>query len=139
MVPYVSVKEVQDAFEIVDGLAHFRPRGRTSLVDGVDLVSRAIAHCRDQRIEQLLINVTGLLDVPIPTLVDRFLMVEDWANASQRLVTVVMVASPEYIHPHKFGVKVAAHFGLVVDAFTTEAEARAWLRERRNDSCSRGG
>ena len=103
-------------------------------MDGVDLVSRAIAHCRDRRIDQLLINVMGLGDVPIPTLVDRFLMVEDWANASQRLVTVVMVASPEYIHPHKFGVKVAAHFGLVVDAFTTEEEAREWLRERRRDS-----
>jgi hypothetical protein len=118
---------MQHAFEIVDGLAHYRPRGRVSLVEGVDLVSAAIAQCREQRIDKLLIDVTGLQDLPIPTLVDRFLMVEDWANASQRLVTVVMVASPEYIHPHKFGVKVAAHFGLVVEAFATEEEGRAWL------------
>jgi hypothetical protein len=119
---------MHDTFEIVDGFAHYRPRGSFSLVAAVDLVSAAIARCRDQRIDKLLINVTDLEDVPIPTLVDRFLMVEDWANASQRLVTVVMVASPEYIHPHKFGVKVAAHFGLVVEAFTTEDEGRAWLR-----------
>src|SRR5664279_2594425 len=119
---------MHDAFEIVDGLAHYRPRGSFSLVAAVDLVSTAIARCRDQRTDKLLINVTGLEGVPIPTLVDRFLMVEDWANASQRLVTVVMVASPEYLHPHKFGVKVAAHFGLVVEAFTNEDEARAWLR-----------
>jgi hypothetical protein len=115
--------------EVRNGLCTYRPRGRYSLVDAVDLVSRAISHCRAHGITKLLVDVTGLEDVPIPTLVDRFLMVEDWAEESKGTVVVVLVASPEYIHPRKFGIKVAAHFGLICDVHTSEEAASKWLLE----------
>jgi hypothetical protein len=107
--------------EVRNGLCTYRPRGSHSLVDAVDLVSRAIT--------KLLVDVTGLENIPIPTLVDRFLMVEDWAQESKGTVVVVLVASPEYIHPRKFGVKVAAHFGLICDVYTSEEAASKWLLE----------
>ena len=88
-----------------------------------------LSWCRDQGVTRLLVNVTGLEDVPIPTLVDRFLMVEDWAQESKGTVVVVLVASPEYIHPRKFGVKVAASFGLICDVYTSEEAASNWLLE----------
>jgi hypothetical protein len=116
--------------DVIDGLARFRPSGGYSLVDAVDLISRAISQSRDQDVDRLLINVTAMTGVSIPSLLDRFLMAEDWALASQRRVTVAMVAHAEYIHPKKFGVKVASHFGLIVDVFTTEREAVQWLREQ---------
>jgi hypothetical protein len=119
-----------DNFEIVDGLARFRPRGRYSLVDAVDLISRAIADCRDRGVDRLLIDVMGLGEVPIPSLVDRFLMAEDWAQASQRRVVAVLVAPARYIHPRKFGVTVAAHFGLTIDVFPSEPEAVTWLLDQ---------
>jgi len=115
--------------EVRNGLCKYRPRGTYSLVGAVELISRAIAHCRESGVTRLLIDVTGLEDVPVPTLVDRFLMVEDWAQEAKGRVIVVLVASPEYIHPRKFGVKVAAHFGLICDVYTSEEAASKWLLE----------
>ena len=93
----------------------------------VHLITEAIACCRDRRTNRLLIVTTGLAGVSIPTLVDRFLMVEEWARESNGVVVVALVASPEYIHPQKFGVRVAADFGLVSDVFTSESDALTWL------------
>jgi len=115
------------SLEFHDGLCTFRPQGQYSLVDAADLVSRAIAHCRRHGVDKLLVDATGLVGLPIPTLVDRFLMVEDWAEEAKGTVVVAMVVHPEYIHPRKFGVKVAAHFGLICDVYASEASATKWL------------
>jgi hypothetical protein len=115
--------------EVVDGVACYRPRGSYSIVEAVALVSSAIAYCRDRGVTRLLIDGTGIIGAAIPTLVDRFLMVEEWAHQSDGIVVVALVASPEYIHPEKFGVKVALDFGLVCDVYTLEDAAWKWLRE----------
>jgi len=115
--------------EFHDGRCTFRPRGRYSLVDAVDLVSNAIAQCRERGVTMLLVDATGLVDLPIPTLVDRFLMVEDWAQEAEGTVIAAMVLPAEYRHPGKFGVKVALRFGLICDVYTSEQEASAWLLE----------
>jgi hypothetical protein len=121
-----------DTLEIDNGVAIFRPRGKSSLVEAVDLVSRAIAHCRERQAYRLLVNTTGLVGVPVPTLVDRFLMVEDWAQEAMGTVVVALVVSPEYIHPRKFGVKVALQFGLVCDVYASEDDASTWLLDATN-------
>ena len=77
----------------------------------------------------LLVDATGFVDLPVPTLVDRFLMVEDWAHVAKTTVIVALVAPVEYMHPRKFGVKVALDFGLICDVFSSEVEASAWLSE----------
>ena len=124
--------QITGPFEIANGVCKYRPRGKHSLVEAVDLVTRAISYCRSQHLERLLVDVTGLVEIPIPTLVDRFLMVEDWAQEAQGTVIVAMVAPSEYIHPRKFGVKVAAHFGLICDVYTSEEAASKWLLESGN-------
>ena len=116
-----------DHMEVGEGICQFRPCGECSLVDAVDLITSAIAYCRDQSIDKLLVDVTGLVGVAIPSLVDRFLMVEEWAREGKGVVVVAMVARAEYIHPKKFGVKVAADFGLVLDVYTSETDAFRWL------------
>ena len=113
--------------DVSDGIGRCRPQGTYSLVEAVELVSQAIAHCRSSGIDRLLIDATGLTDLPIPTLVERFLMVEDWAHEANGQVIVVMVVSAEYIHPQKFGVKVAERFGLVCDVHTNTADALDWF------------
>jgi hypothetical protein len=115
--------------QISNGLCTYRPRGSYSLLKAVALVSSAIAYCRERGVTRLLIDVTELSDLPIPTLVDRFLMVEDWAQVANGMVIVAMVAPAEYIHPQKFGVKVALHFGLICDVYTSVEEASKWLQE----------
>jgi len=116
-----------DHMEVGEGICQFRPCGECSLVDAVDLITSAIAYCRDQSIDKLLVDVTGLVGGAIPSLVDRFLMVEEWAREGKGVVVVAMVARAEYIHPKKFGVKVAADFGLVLDVYTSETDAFRWL------------
>ena len=123
--------KVTDHLEVRAGICEFRPRGESSLVDAVELITRAIAYCRDRHIDKLLVVTTGLSGVSIPTLVDRFLMVEEWAQAAKGMVVAALVASPEYIHPEKFGVRVAADFGLVCDVFISEADALMWLSNYR--------
>lgn len=116
-----------DELEHLDGICRFRPRGEASLSEAVELVTRAIDYCRTRKVDRLLIDATGLEGIPTPSLVDRFLMAEEWAQVAEGMVTVVMVISPEYIHPEKFGVKVAAHFGLSVDVYSSEDDALRWL------------
>ena len=123
--------KMADHLEVRQGMCQFRPRGKSSLVEVVDLITEAVAFCRDRRINKLLVAPDGLTGVSIPTLVDRFLMVEAWAQAGKGMVVAAIVAHPEYIHPQKFGVKVAADLGLVVDVFTTEADAVKWLSTYR--------
>jgi len=118
--------------EIESGIARFRPRGRSSLVEAVDRISSAIAYCREARIGRLLVDASGFVGVAIPTLVDRFLMIEEWALESNGIVKVALVVHPEYIHERKFGVKVAADFGLVADVHTSERDALAWLSSARD-------
>lgn len=117
------------AVDVVAGIGRCRPGGTYSLVDAVDLVSRTIAHCRAAGLDRLLFDATGMTGFPVPTLVERFLMVEDWAQESAGRVTVAMVAHDEYIHPQKFGVRVAERFGLVCDVFTAPDDALRWLAD----------
>src|SRR3954467_5768691 len=112
----------------------YRPQGTCTLVEAVDLISAAIAYCRGEGATLLLIDVTGLKGVPIPTLVDRFLMVEDWAQQAKSKIAVAMVAPGEHIHPDKFGVDVASYFRLVCDVYTSEGEAVKWLLESAADA-----
>ncbi|MET0202746.1 MAG: hypothetical protein ABW276_00405 [Casimicrobiaceae bacterium] len=115
--------------EVVDGLCSVRPKGACSLVEAVDLVRSAIERCRKRRIARLLFNATGLTGIPIPTLVDRFLMVEEWAATAKSMVAVALVVHAEYIHPKKFGVVLAADLGLTCDVHTSEVDALRWLAE----------
>ena len=113
--------------EIVNGTGISRPRGECSLVEAVDRIGSAVEYCRSRQVPKLLFNATGLTGISIPTLVDRFLMVEEWARVAEGKVAVVLVVHPEYIHPEKFGVVVAAHLGLTCNVFRSELEAFEWL------------
>ena len=70
---------------------------------------------------------SGLDDVPVPSLVDRFLAVEEWARAASGMVVVALVVHAHYIRADKFGSKVAADLGLGYEMFDDEAEAFAWI------------
>src|SRR5438552_16683196 len=102
-----------DHLEVREGICEFRPRGESSLVEAVELITHAIAYCRDRRIDKLLVVTTGLTGVSIPTLIDRFLMVEEWALAAKGMVVAALVASPEYILLEEIGVRVVASLGFV--------------------------
>lgn len=127
-----------DYLELRDGVAVLHPRGRLSLVEATDLVSQAIAACRERLIAQLLVDSRDIVGLPIPSLIDRFLMAEDWAQAAHGQVHVSLVAAPEYVHPQKFGVMVARKLGLICNVHTSFEDARAWLAEVRGERAGGG-
>jgi hypothetical protein len=116
-----------EPLQVVDGICRVHPHGECGLVHGVELVKAAIEHCRERHIPKLLFNATGLRGLPIPSLVDRFLMVEEWAHAAKSMVAVALVVHAEYIHPKKFGMIVAKDLGLTCDVYTSEDAALRWL------------
>jgi hypothetical protein len=116
--------------EIREGICRFRLTGERSLVEAVELISSAIAHCREHRLDRLLVDATSVIGVPIPSLVDRFLIAEEWASEAKGMVVVVLVIDAVYIHPEKFGVRVAADLGLTLDVYSSEPDALAWLATR---------
>ena len=75
----------------------------------------------------MLVVTTGLIGFPPPTLMERFDFAVQWAGAAEAGICVAVVARPEMIDPHKFGVTVARNRGLIADVFTSEADALAWL------------
>lgn len=124
----ISATRLHEKAEIADGMCALRPQGEASIVEFVDFVRAAIAYCRGQRLDKLLVNAIGIEGLPMPTMVDRFLAAEEWASEAEgMMVAVVLVAHAEYIHPKKFGVKVARELGLMLDVYTSEADALAWL------------
>jgi len=121
---------LSESFDVKDGIAVFRPVGECDLVEIVDAIKAAIARCRAGDFRGLLVTARGVYGVAIPTLIDRFLAMEEWAEQADGMVVVALVVHPQYIHPRKFGVKVAADFGLTADVFTSEVNARAWLTSK---------
>ena len=118
---------IAEHLEVTERYCRLRVQGVVPLVEAVERVTQAIAFCRDHNIPKLLVDVTRLAELPALTLVDRFLMVEDWAHEAKGIVIVAMAVRPEHIHPEKFGVMLAADKGLRSDVFTSESEAREWL------------
>jgi hypothetical protein len=114
-------------FVIRDGYAVFRPTGQISIEGAVDLVTRAIAFARERKIQKLLINISNLTGFESPSVARRYFFVHDWARAAAGVVCVALVTGPEMVDRKKFGVTVAANFGLAGDVFTTEEEALIWL------------
>lgn len=113
--------------ESSDGHCVFRPRGNATLVEAVDFVADCVAYCRSRALGRLLIDGRGLEGIPVPSLVDRFLAVEEWARAAGGMVAVALVVESRLIHPDRFGVRVAADLGLTGEVFVDESQARSWL------------
>jgi hypothetical protein len=129
VVPYVAMLDPNTParLDLVEGYGHYHPEGEVSLTEGVELVTQAIAFCRDTRIPRLLVDVRQLTGYATPTIDDRYWMAQDWAAAGKHDVVVAMVAHAEHIHPGKFGMKVANDAGLKCDVFNSPAEALQWL------------
>jgi hypothetical protein len=119
---------MHDEIRVRDGVHYFRPGGPHTLVTAVDLIREAIGHCRTHAAARLLVNATAMTGISPPSLIDRFLAAEDWAQAASGEVAVALVIHTETIHPQKFGVRVARDLGLMLDVFDDEAHADRWLR-----------
>jgi hypothetical protein len=125
-----------DFFEIADSHATYAPLGNTSLQEAINLVSMAIGYAREQGIEKLLVDATGLGGFDPPTTLERFTLGGQFARAARGAVKVAFVARPEWVDPKRFGLTVARNRGLVGEVFTARAEALGWLLNSDGESKS---
>jgi hypothetical protein len=117
------------AFDTIDGIAICRLTGRHTFPSGVHLVRDAIAQAHEQRISRLMLVITETTGYDVPSLSMRLATMREWAEAANGFVRLVVVCRPEFIDPHKFGVTMAANFGMQAEVFCSEADGMAWLRQ----------
>jgi hypothetical protein len=119
--------KVSGNVEVAGGCAYYRPAGKLTLEEAVELVDQTIAYVRDQRIPKLLFNAWALVGFRSPSLPERYFSARRWAATGQSLVQVAMVIRAQHIDPQKFGMIVARNSGLNAGVFVHEPEALAWL------------
>lgn len=113
-------------FEVRKGYAYFRPVGKVSLERATGLMVGALEYTMEQKIERLLVNAAKL-EMPFPTLSDRYFAVREWAKVAGGCVRLSIVLAPEIIDPQGFGALVAKNAGLSANVFTSETKALEWL------------
>jgi hypothetical protein len=114
-------------FEVFPDHAECRLVGRANLQEAAQMITAAIVHAREQDQRNLLLDITGLTGFAPPGVGQRFFFFEEWARAARARVRVAFVARPEMIDSRKFGITVAANNNFTAEAFTSTAEAMAWL------------
>lgn len=114
-------------FEVKKAYAVFCPVGQASFAGMIEPMSRAVRHCRDQKIEKLLIDSTGLPGLHPPGVTEQYNLVERLAAAAKSSVKIAHVGSPEWVRAGKFAVLAAKNRGLEVQNFTSKSTALAWL------------
>lgn len=122
--------KISGSIEVKDDCAYFRPAGKSTLDEAIELLDQAIAYVRDQRIPKLLFNAKALVGFRSPSLPERYFAVRRFAATGRGLVQLAMVIRVEHIDPEKFGVTVAHNSGLNADVFMEESEALAWLQSQ---------
>ncbi len=123
--PALVVKK-PDQLEFHEGYACFRPVGRFTMAEVIQVGVEAIRVAADHEVAKFLIVATGVTGLPVPTTWERFALGEDWARVARGL-RVAVVCAPELIDPARFGITVARNRGMTVDVFDSESEALAWL------------
>ena len=119
-------------FEMLGKVAALRLSGSMRLERAIQQVTAALEVARTQGLERVMIVISELEGFASPALGDRAYFSRAWAEAAGRAMHVAFVARPEMIDPEKFGVIFARNFGVSVDVFPSEAEALAWLEDRRD-------
>jgi hypothetical protein len=114
-------------FEILKEYAVFRPTGRVSLEQAMELVATAVAYARAHDIRKLLIDASNLTVSEKSSNATQYFFADDMARVAAGAVRVALVVRPERFDPRKFSITVAANRGFTVDAFTTEEDALKWL------------
>src|SRR5579862_49172 len=108
--PGVTNMSVSEHFEVVDGIAFYRPVATVTFREAIALAERAIAACHECGASKILIDSTRLDGFKIPTTFERFQLGEQLSGVAKGIV-IVFVSRPEMIDPAHFGVTVAKNRG----------------------------
>jgi hypothetical protein len=121
-------------FEIVGKRGFYRPTGKVSFEQAVDIVAIAMKFARTQGLLSLLINTNGFTGLAPPTIFARHNLAVKWAENAGPELHVALVTRPELMDPEKIGVVMAQNRGVSGDVFRTEAAALSWLDARHDNT-----
>ncbi|MBS0213968.1 MAG: hypothetical protein JSR26_12470 [Proteobacteria bacterium] len=119
---------LDDRFSFIDGIAVVRLSGTVNGQQIIRWIGESLAWARLRRHGRVMVVITSATGFAIPSLALRVEMIRAWAAAVGNEVDVAIVCRPEFIDPQKFGITVAAGFGMTAGVFDEEAAALAWLR-----------
>ena len=123
-----------DNFEITGKRGFYRPAGKVSFEQAVDLVADAMRFARAQGLQSLMVNTMGFTGIARPSIFARHQLAVTWAEAAGACLHVALVARPELMDPDKIGVLMAQNRGVSGDVFTTEVAALTWLDARHDNT-----
>ena len=121
--------EAPTGLALFEGYAVYRVEGEMCFEDAIALASQAVAYCREQGIERVLLDGRGVTGFGPLDPADRFRLSEEMARAARAAVKVAVVVRQELLSPDLFGVMVARNRGLFTNSFASEEEAVAWLKD----------
>ena len=116
-------------FEVVEGIAYYRPVAKGSHQEATALLVRAIEACHEIGVRKILVDARGLTGFTGPNTFERYEIAEQLAKAAKGVVGA-FVLRPEMFDPDQFGPLVAANRGAKGRDFLSEADALKWLREQ---------
>jgi hypothetical protein len=117
---------IQVQMEQMSGYLATRLIGSGALEEALRQIELVAEHCKHTNNNKLLMDLTGV-ELPIPSLVDRFLAAERLGIFARYGTKVAFVIRPERMHPQKFLVLVAQNRWISIDAFTDFQAAEEWL------------
>jgi hypothetical protein len=120
-------------FEIIGNRTFYRPTGKVSFEEAVDLVAESMTQARELDLRSLLVNTNGLTGLSPPTIFARHALAMKWAESAGSQLHVALVSRPELIDPQKIGVLMAQNRGVSGDVFTSEQAAISWLDSRHDN------
>lgn len=112
--------------EQVGDCAFFRPQGEIQAQERFKLLLQAIALTHARQIPKLVMDLTGLENVQMPNVAERYFIMREFAAVAKGAVKIAFVLPPHLIGD-KFGILVGKNAGLTSEVFTNEPEALAWL------------
>ncbi len=121
---------IASRFVFVDDIAIARLSGQFNAREPVIWIGECLAWARLQQHRKTLVSVIDAQGFRTPSLALRVEMVREWAAAAGDRMHLAIVCRAEFIDPQKFGVRVAAGFGLHAEVFTAEEPALEWLRRQ---------
>jgi hypothetical protein len=107
----------------------YRPIVSCGFEEALGLIGAALRWASEQKLTDMLINVSGLKGVKAISALMRYQMVMCWLENARGL-RIAWVAPADLIDPGRIGVLVAENRGLSGDVFTTESAAFKWLDAR---------
>ena len=125
------LSETPEFFSMQDGYGHFRLDGEYTFNEAVARIDAAIAYCRANSINRLLVDIRELTGFPPPTITQRFEFATRWSDSSGGRVALSVIAPERLIDRDKIGMTMATNRGPQSNVTTDESEAIAWLTAAR--------